>query len=327
MANIIGIKIANGEFYPIVQENSSVKKRLVLTTVYDNQISVQIDLYRNSSQVMAGAQYIGSLVVDNIGNKPKGEPSIEMVISSSENGDIIADAVLLDRGSKGEHQVLSVSLKAFDEANRGISGYDLPDFIIEESQPPSGLYEHTKDTPQKKAKRPLLLAVIMGLILSMLLFAVIWFFFLGGREMISQIGGMPIAGLFSAGNTQQQVQPAPTSPVTAPPVVVLQAPSAALQVPPPVPPPVFQTPAALPLLPAEAPAAVRRAAPVASYRVPAIIPREGAPYTIRYGDTLWDISEAFYRTPWLYPRIARFNNISDPNHIVSGRTIRVPPRN
>ncbi|MDR0590117.1 MAG: LysM peptidoglycan-binding domain-containing protein [Spirochaetaceae bacterium] len=48
---------------------------------------------------------------------------------------------------------------------------------------------------------------------------------------------------------------------------------------------------------------------------------------MQWGDTLWEISEAFYRNPWLYSRIARFNNIRDPNRIISGITIRIPPRN
>jgi nucleoid-associated protein YgaU len=61
--------------------------------------------------------------------------------------------------------------------------------------------------------------------------------------------------------------------------------------------------------------------------VPATIPREGVPYKIRWGDTLWDIAAAFYRNPWLYPRIARFNNIRNPNLIISGTTIRIPPKN
>jgi nucleoid-associated protein YgaU len=66
---------------------------------------------------------------------------------------------------------------------------------------------------------------------------------------------------------------------------------------------------------------------VLSYKVPATIPRDGVPYKIRWGDTLWDISAAFYRNPWLYPRIARFNNIRNPNLIISGTTIRIPPKN
>jgi nucleoid-associated protein YgaU len=67
--------------------------------------------------------------------------------------------------------------------------------------------------------------------------------------------------------------------------------------------------------------------PVASYNVPATIPREGVDYRIRWGDTLWDISYAFYRDPWQYSKIARHNNIRNPNHIISGRTIKIPPIN
>ena len=114
MSSNIGIKIANGEFYPIMEENSVIKKRLVLTTVHDNQPSVQIDLYRSAANTMSEAQYIGSLVVENIKPKQKGEPSIEMVISSNADDEIVAEAVDLDTSSGGEHYVLTVSLKSID---------------------------------------------------------------------------------------------------------------------------------------------------------------------------------------------------------------------
>ncbi|MDR3147256.1 MAG: LysM peptidoglycan-binding domain-containing protein, partial [Treponema sp.] len=65
----------------------------------------------------------------------------------------------------------------------------------------------------------------------------------------------------------------------------------------------------------------------ASYKVPATIPRNGVAYRIRWGDTLWDIAEAFYRNPWLYPRIARYNGIRNPDRIISGTSIRIPPKN
>jgi nucleoid-associated protein YgaU len=60
--------------------------------------------------------------------------------------------------------------------------------------------------------------------------------------------------------------------------------------------------------------------------VPQTIPREGIAYRIRWGDTLWDISEAFYRNPWLYPAIVRHNRIRNPNLIVSGTEITIPVR-
>ncbi|MDR2097396.1 MAG: LysM peptidoglycan-binding domain-containing protein [Spirochaetaceae bacterium] len=37
------------------------------------------------------------------------------------------------------------------------------------------------------------------------------------------------------------------------------------------------------------------------------------------------MSQAFYRTPWRYNYLARYNGIRNPDRIVSGRTIRIPP--
>ena len=303
MVSTIGIKIANGEFYSILEENSPVKKRLVLTTVHDNQRSVQIDLYKSHSGNMADAQYIGSLVMENIKPRPKGEPSIELIISSAANGEIIADAVDLDTSVQGEHHVLNVSLKSLDEDNRE---YELPDFELEQSEaPPTGLLGKAKETKsdQKGSKFPWVILII-GIII---IIGLIVFFMLRDNSDSSSTGETKPAA-------QEQTKPA------AQPAVQTQQPAAQT-----APPPVIQAPARAP---AAAPAKRDRPpAPVSSYRVPSVIPKEGAPYTIRWGDTLWDIAEAFYRNPWLYPRIARFNNIRNPDLIISGTTIRVPPRN
>ena len=174
-----------------------------------------------------------------------------------------------------------------------------------------------------------------------------WYFFLGGKDMY------PL--LWDRITTTQQPRPEP-----APPPRPIDPPPAPPP-PPPVEEPVRIVPAPEPLAPQEltspteplaltepltltepviiaAPVApppvrpqtverTRPQAPVSSYRVPAVIPRNGAPYQLRWGDTLWDISEAFYRDPWLFPQIARFNNIPNPDHIIAGRTIRIPPRN
>ena len=53
---------------------------------------------------------------------------------------------------------------------------------------------------------------------------------------------------------------------------------------------------------------------------------EGAPdtYVVQVGDTLWDIAGTYYRNPWLYPKIARANNIADPDIIFADQTIIIP---
>jgi LysM repeat protein len=315
MTATIGIKIANGEYYSILEENSSVKKRLILTTVHDNQHSVQIDLYRSFALSMADAQYIGSLVLEKILPRPKGEPSIELVISSNEKGDITAEALDLDTGHTGEHQILSVSLKSLDEH---IKEYEIPDFELEQNdEPPTGLYARAQSIHDKESRKfPWMVLIIIGIIIVLAL-AATWFFVFGGKDAISDKKGKP-----AVEQPAPAVQP-PAAQKEDPPVAQKSEPPAAQK----TEPPVIQAPV-VPPPPARPPRARNRPpAPVSSYKVPATIPPGGVPYTIRWGDTLWDISEAFYRNPWLYPRIARFNNIRNPDHIIAGRTIRVPPKN
>jgi LysM repeat protein len=321
MASTIGIKVANGEFYSIIDEDSNVKKRLVLTTVHDGQESVQIDLYKSVTRTMADALYIGSLVIDNLEPRPKGEPSIEMVISSNANGGISADAVDLDI-SGSEHQRLSISLSSMDDDLKNV---DIPDFEMETQSPPQGLYEKAsaiRDTDEKR-KFPWVPVLIAALLVLLLAGAGVYYFLFYGKG-----GSFDLSPLLHRPAPAASVVPSPVPP----------APAA----PPPPAPPVQPAPAptptvveAVPVITAPQspssppPAAVTRRTrqpPVASYKVPQTIPREGVPYRIRWGDTLWDISEAFYRNPWQYPRIARFNNIRNPDLIISGTTIRIPPR-
>jgi hypothetical protein len=317
MASTIGIKIANGEFYPIMEENSLVKRRLILTTVHDKQPSVQIDLYRSSSGIMADAQYIGSLVVDNIKPKPKGEPDIEMTISSDSEGNIVAEAIDL-AGPDSEHYILTVSLKCLDETTREA---DLPDFDIDSNEePPSGLYQQAQKVREEKKRSPKMwVFVLIGLIIILGL-AAVWLFLFGGLEKIRP-GNNTVTE-----NTWESPAPARQEPAVQEPAKEPEPQTTVVIQPKVEPTPVIQAPVTPPP-PPPSPRPQQRTVSGRTYNVPATIPREGVDYRIRWGDTLWDISEAFYRDPWLYPRIARNNNIRNPDLIISGRTIRIPPKN
>ena len=316
MASSIGIKIANGEFYPVLEEGSTVKKRLVLTTVHDGQRSVQIDLYRSDSRSMADAAYIGSLVVENIGVKPKGEPSIELVIGSDGGDELSAEAVDLDANGEGERQRLSVSLQALD----GTDTYEIPDFQLEAeapSAPPAGLYEEEEPQEEEAERRPFPLVPVVLAVAALLAVAIlVWLFAFRtpGAETVAEKPAVPAA---PAPAPEPAPAPAPAAPEPAAAPAPAPAAPAIVEAPKPI-----ESPAV-----AEPVKRTRPAAPVATYKVPQTIPKEGFRYRIRWGDTLWDISEAFYRNPWLYPRIARFNKIRNPDLIISGRYIRVPPKN
>ncbi|MDR2184660.1 MAG: LysM peptidoglycan-binding domain-containing protein [Treponema sp.] len=331
MAATIGLKIANGEFYSLLEENSAVKKRLILTTVHDGQKSVQIDLYKSFTKSMADALYIGSLVVENIKPKSKGEPSVEMIIASNKEGEIAADAVDLDTSVNAEHHHLSVSLKSLDEDNRD---YEIPDFELETNEPPpTGLYEKASAVKKNGNKKgfPWIIIIIIGvIIIAACLLA--WLFLFNNKEKgryspaaapPAEINEpVPVIEAPPPSRTEA-AKPAETAPAASPPVQKVEPAK-----------PVEAVPAASPAGPAAptpppaAPSASRKrsAAPVASYKAPATIPPEGVTYKIRWGDTLWDISEAFYRNPRLYTRLARVNNIRDPDLIISGNNLRIPPK-
>jgi LysM repeat protein len=312
MAATIGIKEANGDFYSILEENSAVKKRLVLTTVHNNQKSVQIDLYKSSSKSMADAMYIGSIVVENISLKPKGDPSIEMTISSNREGSISADAV--DLGNPANKHNLSVSLKSFEDDKN-----EYPDFEMDESQKPESL-QHPRD----ERKFPWLPIIILGIVLILLCLG-LWFFLFRDRNSPGPKAETTVSApaQSSTSAAQSSVQTPETQTPENPPVTqTSQSPPA--QTSQPAQPVVVERP------PRANPQPVSRdrtAAPVYSFNVPQTIPPEGIVYKVRWGDTLWDISEAFYRNPRLYTVIVRSNEISNPNLIVSGTELTILPRN
>ncbi|MDR0761046.1 MAG: LysM peptidoglycan-binding domain-containing protein [Treponema sp.] len=344
MVSNIGIKLANGKFYSILEENSNVKRRLILTTVHDTQQSMQIDLYKSFTRSMADALYIGSIVVEDIKEKPKGEPSIELIITSNADGELTAEAADLDAYSNtGDRLHLRVSLKSLEEGEPEQAGFDL-DFP---KPPPAGLYEKAASKQEKEGPHEFLplLAIIAGVLILMLGFC-LWFFVFRGY-------GKKTAEEMIIAAPQNQAQsglelPVPEetdvslSSVPKPPVPEETGVSLSSVPEPPVPEetdgsqrppvPIIEAPAAPPpetraSKDQEVPQRRRRNPPVASYKVPTTIPRGGHPYQVRWGDTLWDISEAFYRNPWLYPRIARFNAIRNPDLIVAGKTIRIPAKN
>ncbi|MFQ3546808.1 MAG: Hsp70 family protein [Termitinemataceae bacterium] len=326
MAASIGIKIANGEFYPILDEGSTVTKRLILTTVHDNQKSVQIDVYKSEARSMSDAEYIGSLVIENIQPKPKGEPSIEMVIRSTPEKELIAEAVDLDAPhDSGKHE-LTVSLQTLEQQET----YELPDFEIETHEtPPQGLYEKAsaiRETEATKNRFPWITVLIIALVLLAVLLVVLLIVKPGKPAVNGKVQAPSVEKTQPQSeqkSTTQDSAATPPAPATALPEPAATAQPAAEESSPPT-----VIVEVSPTKPAESVPAkrMRPPAPVSSFKIPTTIPKEGFPYKIRWGDTLWDISEAFYRNPWLYPRIAKFNKIRNPDLIISGTVIKIPPK-
>lgn len=103
----IGIKLADGSFYPVLTEGTADKKELNLTTVKDGQTTVQVDLYRSESGTMEDAEYVDTLEIKHLKKHPNGEPDIALDISLDENGELNAE---LHDPETGKDSTTSVSL-------------------------------------------------------------------------------------------------------------------------------------------------------------------------------------------------------------------------
>ncbi|MBN1699767.1 MAG: Hsp70 family protein [Spirochaetales bacterium] len=308
--HIIGIKLADGSFYPVLEEGFLGKKRLVLSTVRDNQESMQIDFYRGKEKDIATSEYIGSLVIENIELKPKRIPEIEVIIGLDENNKLSAEARNLASDDK---QSLSVVLESLDEERT----YDMPEFEIGEDVETTKDFEEEEEPPQadeeesiagetypieaedrrkthlkKKKSNPLMaiLFVFLGLLLiaglSVLIFWAVNRFFPTHPINTGSTGDIKK-------ETTTSVRESDASETT---VTGKET----------------ETGVAEEIEKDE--------------EEPANTVSGGIYYKLKWGDTLWDLAATYYRDPFQYYRIYRHkpNKITDPDLIYAGRTIFIP---
>ncbi len=320
-------------------------KTLELTTVRENQTSVQINLYRSKdsspNQTIDNAEYIGTLFIEDISEKPAGEPTVELTIRIDRNNDLAAEAVDLDSGNS---QSLNVSLKTIDQTTfPSLPDFDITefessnfnsipetesvdfssdgDFIPDSFQDtdldndrthnvPDGLYDSSGTKHGKDRKGIFLPAWLCVLILvvgiaalsAALIFA--WQLFFADKTgateqtavIVEQPEPVPV-------ETERQLPP-PSEP----------EPVAAEEEAEPTPPPVSEP----------EPVVVEEAEPAPPKEPEPAPETENVFYHIKWGDTLWDLAETYYRNPWKYKYIARYNDIKNPNLIIAGRYLVIP---
>jgi hypothetical protein len=292
----IGIKVADGSYYPILEHGYTGTKKLTVTTAKDNQDRVQIDLYHGSAPETAPARFIGSLTIENIPPATQGEPEIELTIGIDGEGQLSAQASDI---STGESQSFSTSLAGLSTDDE-LPDLDFPDAEFpeagmaseEKSEPPGfeeppltgetypvGAADRREETLRRKG--PNIFLLVLFVILGVLLVAAVAYF------LYRSIQGPHIPPLATSGTTAT----APATPAAPKPPVAATTPEPAGAKPP---------------------------------ATPAADSRPAVTYRIKKGDTLWDISAAYYRTPWLYPKLAKANSITNPDLIFAGTRITIP---
>lgn len=105
----IGIKLADGSFYPVLEDNAPSEKKLELTTAHNNQTKVMVDLYRSATCSMDDAEYVDSLQIENLVARPNGEADIKFTISLDEDNQLSAKIVDSETGNESNTTITLVS--------------------------------------------------------------------------------------------------------------------------------------------------------------------------------------------------------------------------
>lgn len=105
----IGIKLADGSFYPVLEDNTPSEKQLELTTAHNNQTKVMVDLYRSATCSMEDAEYVDSLQIENLVAHPNGEAEIKFTVSLDEDNKLSAKIIDSETGNESNTTITLVS--------------------------------------------------------------------------------------------------------------------------------------------------------------------------------------------------------------------------
>ncbi|MBN2440787.1 MAG: LysM peptidoglycan-binding domain-containing protein [Spirochaetales bacterium] len=336
----IGIKLGDGSFYPVLEEGFTGKKRFVLSTVRDNQESVQIDFYRNQDEDIESAEYIGSLMIEDIEPSPKGTPEIEVILGLDHENKLNAVAKNLASDDK---QTLSVVLESLE----GESILGMPEFELDEDIETTEVMDDEKEPDDesitgdtypfeeedrrkkrvKKKRNPLFLVlfVLVGLIgIAGLLILTYWLF-----TSFGVIDQPPLTADDTQEVTDQEedeaAEPVKTDDKDASAAKTDEADdkkadttltdnkqkddtSQTIQ---------------------DDKTETKKQGKDESVTEKKTEPlKTGFYYLIKKGDTLWDISATFYRDPFQWYRIYREpkNHIKNPDLIFAGNRLYIPEK-
>lgn len=431
----IGIKLADGSFYPVLEDNTPSEKKLELTTAHNNQTKVMVDLYRSATCSMDDAEYVDSLQIENLVARPNGEADIKFTISLDEDNQLSAKIVDSETGNESnttitlvsrtleerlvtdeygindsnsnkagavaagavaaggllaaaaamrekvkdeteveeepvvenvddgvpfgdetlveeaavEESVSNEEIPADDTITEDNSGlpdmdFDIPDDTTETETPEmpddffntddldnteerqetmkdptfdsvspaagglnfDGLYdeetergtpaENGADEVKKKTKVPVIICIICAII-CIIATLLILFIIPSKYNLITKKHAK------EAGTTVTIEEPAPE----------------AEPVPEPEPEPVVPEAKEDEIIIIEKAEEVVPAQPPVAEEKP-----KNITYKIKWGDTLWDIADTYYKNPWKYKYIARYNGIKNPDYIISGTKIVIP---
>ena len=134
MGKKIGIKLADGSFYPIMEDGVPQKKLMELTTVQDNQTAASIDLYRSELGTMEDAEYVDTLEISELVPHPGGEASMSFTIQLDENNMLSAEVLDPESGKTSATKADLINLPS--EKRNSVPDYTLSEISDDDFEEP-----------------------------------------------------------------------------------------------------------------------------------------------------------------------------------------------
>ncbi|HQJ07042.1 MAG TPA: Hsp70 family protein, partial [Spirochaetota bacterium] len=284
----IGIKLFDDSFVPVLSEGEIKNKKVILTTVKDNQKKAIIELYEGNSDRCVNNEYLGKLVISIDRQTNKGEPGIEVHLRLDENGMLYAKAWDVESGQetaiKIEH---SKSKRIFretlsDNEIDGLGGTGTKRIDNYESEDIISNYGD-----EKKSVFP----IIRGILIALIILIILALLGLGGYYLVKNIS--TLMGLFDKPKTTT---------TTTTTTIVEETTTTTEEI------------------------VTTTVAPKLDENITGIKKLEGKKHYIRRGDNLWNICKKYYNDPWYYPSLAKENSIKNPRLILAGRSLIIPPK-
>ena len=151
----IGIKLADGSFYPLLEEGNPEKKSIDLTTATDGQTKVHVDVYRSDTGTMEGAEYLDTLEMQDLKPHQTGEPTLDLSLDMDESGELQAQITDSETGAKSGIQVtLASKVAALPARDANATPFDFDELEGLTQPDDAPLTPSAEDTAQPSAQEP-----------------------------------------------------------------------------------------------------------------------------------------------------------------------------
>jgi LysM repeat protein len=285
---MIGIRLADHSVFPVFSSDIPGGKRIVVTTARDDQERVDIELVQ-SDDLDTDHRHpltIGRLTLDDLLPGHGGEPEVEVVLRLTPERNLEVSAT---NRATGNGQSVSIDI----DRMAAEAEFSVPESLTNGFEPE---FAGEIEEPPRPRRSGLLLLLFMLVVLAALAWGAWWLLLRAPADQPTD--ALPTTEEQPGMERAPQEPADPTEPV-ATTVDEVSTPDAAT------------TGGTAPSVEESTPTDV-------------IVNGDSVEYRIRRGDTLWDISETFYGTPWLFSELADANEISNPNLIYAESDLEIP---